>query len=430
MLPGELDWVLDLLGFEWPNIDEDLLNQAAQEWRDFGQAVAEYQEQGNAAASLVMSAHVGDAADAFMKEWGKFADNGLGIGGHGIGYLDGLAGAGEVLALMLEICAIAVIALKIFVIVQLIDLAIEFAIAQASAPVTLGASEAALAGRVVMIRMLVKRALTEAAQKVEEAVVKAVKERVVVKAKDMAVDLAKDVGKKVAGELASQGIKASFGAGGGWGESLTSLGVAAANPVLGKVAGEIKEDDDGSGYHFETKAGGKVVEGAIDAAQGDSGGLSKMAQGSGELFNNFTEKKGEESGSGTTSESGGGSGEGSGGGTTSGSGGGATSESGGGTTSESGGGTTSESGGGTTSESGSGTTSESGGGATSESGGGTSQESGGGTTEGSGEGTSQESGSGAAQEAGAAEAPPGPRQGSATSAEGVPESDRVRTVFG
>ncbi|MGW2344683.1 WXG100-like domain-containing protein [Streptomyces sp. NPDC001661] len=406
MLPGELDWVLDLLGFEWPNIDEDLLFQAAQEWRDFGQAVSEYQEQGNAAASLVMSAHVGDAADAFMKEWGKFADNGLGVGGAGIGYLDGLAGAGEVLSLMLEMCAIAVIALKIFVIVQLIDLAIEFAIAQASAPVTLGASEAALAGRIVMIRMLVKRALTEAAQKVQEAVVKAVKERVVVKAKDMAVDLAKDVGKKVAGELASQGIKASFGAGGSWGESLTSLGVAAANPVLGKVAGEIKEDDDGSGYHFETKAGGKVVEGAIGVAQGDSEGLSKMAQGSGELFNNFTEKKGEASGSGATPESGGGSGEGSGGGTTS--------QSGGGTTAESGGGATSESGG-----------------TTSESGGGTSQGSGGGTTEGSGEGTtSQESGNGTSQEAAAAQAPPEPREGGASSAEGVPENDRVRTVFG
>ncbi|MGP3774634.1 WXG100-like domain-containing protein [Streptomyces sp. SDT5-1] len=410
MLPGELDWVLDLLGFEWPNIDEDLLFQAAQEWRDFAQAVSEYQEQGNTAASLVVSAHVGDAADAFMKEWGKFADNGLGIGGHGIGYLDGLTGAGEVLAGMLEICAIAVIALKIFVIVQLIDLAIEFAIAQASAPVTLGASEAALAGRVVMIRMLVKRALTEAAQKIEEAVIKAVKERVVVKAKDMAVDLAKDIGKKVAGELASQGIKASFGAGGSWGENLTSLGVAAANPVLGKVAGEIKEDDDGSGYHFETKAGGKVVEGAIGVAQGDSEGLSKMAQGSGELFNNFTEKKGEETGSGTTPESGEGSGSGSGEGSSGGSGEG----SGGGTTSGSG---TSESGGATA-------TSESGGGGTT-----TTSESGGGTTEGSGEGTSQESGNGTSQET-AAQAPPEPRQGSATSAEGVPEDDRVRTVFG
>ncbi|MFD7297875.1 hypothetical protein ACFV9W_31715 [Streptomyces sp. NPDC059897] len=400
MLPGELDWVLDLLGFEWPNIDEDLLFQAAQEWRDFGQAVSEYQEQGNAAASLVMSAHVGDAADAFMKEWGKFADNGLGVGGAGIGYLDGLAGAGQVLSLMLEMCAIAVIALKIFVIVQLIDLAIEFAIAQASAPVTLGASEAALAGRIVMIRMLVKRALTEAAQKVQEAVIKAVKERVVVKAKDMAIDLAKDVGKKVAGELASQGIKASFGAGGSWGENLTSLGVAAANPVLGKVAGEIKEDDDGSGYHFETKAGGKVVEGAIGVAKGDSEGLSKMAQGSGELFNNFTEKKGAEAGSGTTPDSGGGSGEGSGGGTTSGSGGG------------SGGGTTSGSGGGSGEGSGGGTTSGSGGG--------------------SGEGTtSQESGNGTSQEpAAAAQAPPEPREGGASSAEGVPEGDRVRTVFG
>lgn len=57
VLPGELDWVLDLLGFEWPNLDEDLIMQAAQEWLDFGQAARDYQEEGNRAAEYVRQAH-------------------------------------------------------------------------------------------------------------------------------------------------------------------------------------------------------------------------------------------------------------------------------------------------------------------------------------------------------------------------------------
>lgn len=426
VLPGELDWVLDLLGFEWPNLDEDLIMQAAQEWLDFGQAARDYQEQGNRAAELVRQAHGGDAADAFLEQWSKFSENGLGIGGAGIGYLDGLAGAGDVLGVMLDVAGVAVVALKIYVIVQLIDLAIEFAIAQASAPVTLGASEAALAGRVAMIRFMVKRALTEAAQKIEQEVLKAVREKAVIKTKEMAVDLAKDLGKdiakSVASELGTQGIKQAFGAGEGWEKNLASLGVSAANPVLGKVAGELEKDDDGNGYHLETKAGGKVVEGAIDIAHGDVGGLQKMTQGSGELFDNVTAKKGEESGSGEGSGSGSGEGSGTGSGSGEGSGSGSGSDSDETSGSGSGSGASQESGSG----SGSGTTSQESG-----SGSGTSEESG------SGSGTSEEPSSGSDQESGSgdgAEAaqPEEPRQGSANNPDydKLKEGDRVRTVFG
>ncbi|MGX1850614.1 hypothetical protein [Streptomyces sp. NPDC055299] len=30
MLPVEVDWVLDLLGFQWPNINEDKMRDAAE----------------------------------------------------------------------------------------------------------------------------------------------------------------------------------------------------------------------------------------------------------------------------------------------------------------------------------------------------------------------------------------------------------------
>ncbi|MFE6889765.1 hypothetical protein [Streptomyces sp. NPDC057694] len=371
MLPGELDWVLDLLGFEWPNIDEDKLMDAAQQWRDFGQAVLDYQTEGITAANAVKGANLGDAADAFVAEWNKFADSGLGIGGHGIGYLDGLAGAAQVLGALLEVCAIVVIALKIYVIVQLIDLAIEFAVAQASAIVTLGGSEAAFAARVVMIRMLVRQALEEAAQKVEQATLRSVKEKVVEKAKEMIRDLAKDftkdllkekgkdlakelavdTAKSVASEATSQAIKGAFGAGDGLGDSLKGFGVAAVNPAMGKVAGELEENDEG-GYDFKAKAGGQIVTGAGAVASGDMGGFGDMAGGAGELFDTV---KGEEK----QPEAGGSSGEGgSSGGGASGSGG--SSDSGG----TSGGGEASGSGGSSgdgSSDSGSGSGSDSGG---------------------------------------------------------------------
>ena len=34
-IPGELAWVLDLLGFEWPQLDEDAIHQSAHIMRQF-----------------------------------------------------------------------------------------------------------------------------------------------------------------------------------------------------------------------------------------------------------------------------------------------------------------------------------------------------------------------------------------------------------
>ncbi|MYT73298.1 MULTISPECIES: hypothetical protein [unclassified Streptomyces] len=295
VLPPELDWILDLLGFDWPNLNEVKMIEAANEWLRLGQAAADAQTQGNAAAQPI-TAFSGEAVEKFTDEWGKFAGGALGVG-----YLDVISVASGALAGALTACAAIVAEMKLAIIIQLIDLAIEFAAAQASAVFTLGASEAAFAARVVMVRQLVGRLLKEAAQKVWQAIQEALKERVVKEAKTILEDLAKDTLKSVASEAATQSIKVSLGAGGGLQESLLGFGAAAVNPAMGKVAGEISVNDDGNGYDFEAKAGGKVVQGLAAADAGDPGGLRTAVQGAGELFNNATEKPHAESGTSTPS---------------------------------------------------------------------------------------------------------------------------------
>ncbi|WP_353945062.1 hypothetical protein ABII15_28200 [Streptomyces sp. HUAS MG91] len=297
VLPPELDWILDLLGFDWPNLNEVKMIEAANEWLQLGQAAADAQTQGNSAAQPI-TGFSGEAVEKFTEEWGKFAGAALGVG-----YLDVIAVASGALAGALTACAAVVAEMKLAIIIQLIDLAIEFAAAQASAVVTLGASEAAFAARVVMVRQLVGRLLKEAAQKVWQAIQEALKERVVKEAKTILEDLAKDTLKSVASEAATQSIKVSLGAGGSVQESLLGFGAAAVNPAMGKVAGEISVNDDGNGYDFEAKAGGKVVQGLAAADAGDPGGLRTAVQGAGELFNNATEKPHAESGSGTSTPS-------------------------------------------------------------------------------------------------------------------------------
>ncbi|KUL37384.1 hypothetical protein ADL22_21695 [Streptomyces sp. NRRL F-4489] len=268
MLPAEVDWVLDLLGFEWPNLDEDKMLEAATAWRNFAQTVQQTQNEGDTAANTVRGANSGDAIDGFTKAWDRFTKDGL----LAFGYLEALAGAAEILAALLETCAIIVVALKIYVIVQLIDLAIEFAIAQASAPVTFGASEAALAGRIVMVRALVKRALTEAAEKITAKVTESLAKREVVSVKELLMNLGKETATSVGKEVFNQG-KAIY-QGKQDGVNWTDLGVAAVNPALKPVAGTITKGENGE-YGFQADGAGKVAMGMYHQAQG----VGKIAEG-------------------------------------------------------------------------------------------------------------------------------------------------------
>ena len=65
MLPDSLEWVLEMLGFQWPTADEDKLLECAQVWRQFAADITEVQVQGVASAGNVLGENYGDSIDGF-----------------------------------------------------------------------------------------------------------------------------------------------------------------------------------------------------------------------------------------------------------------------------------------------------------------------------------------------------------------------------
>ncbi|MEV6565449.1 hypothetical protein [Streptomyces kronopolitis] len=250
MLPKEVDWVLDLLGFQWPDVDEDKMREAARAWSDFADAVRRHQQHGDTAANTVRGANSGEAVDAFGTAWKKVGD----------GYLDDAAEAAVVLAVVLDVVSTIVMVMKFAVIAQLLALAVEFAVAQAAAPVTLGASEAGAAAATATTRVMVRQIFNEAKTKIIQAVKDALEKKAVKETKELLQDLAKDLGKDMAksvgGNLASQGIENYFGA--RHGIDAKDVGGALLKPVVEKG-----------------KDLGKVGTGGIKLAQG----VGQVAQG-------------------------------------------------------------------------------------------------------------------------------------------------------
>jgi hypothetical protein len=131
-LPGELATLLQDMGYNWPKSDEEKLFNMGGGWLDFTGKVDQPVSDANSHATRVWSEHKGDGVQAFQTKWNdKNAPH--------TNLLDGKTG-GTIIGAGLMICSGIVLALKINVIVQLVQLAIEIFQAFATAPETFGAS--------------------------------------------------------------------------------------------------------------------------------------------------------------------------------------------------------------------------------------------------------------------------------------------------
>ncbi|WP_306323314.1 toxin glutamine deamidase domain-containing protein [Streptomyces sp. CC224E] len=246
MLPDELAWLLEMLGFDWPTANEDHMMQCAATWRDFGAQVADIQTAAVKSAGNVTSDNYGEAVDAFVEKWQDFSG--------GSGYLDDARQAAEVIAQVFDVAAILIIGMKIAVIIQLTVLAIQIAVAAATAVVTFGISGAASAALTQVTRVAVRKILKEAAQALLEAALEAVKEPFVSALEEMSKD------------LVAQTVNQNFGAQDGYNLGRTaSAGKSAVKDGFdnfGSTLGESLRDGGGgrAGHH---------ARGGLDSAAGD-----------------------------------------------------------------------------------------------------------------------------------------------------------------
>jgi hypothetical protein len=131
-LPSEVAWLLNELGYTWPEADEEKLFQLGQNWIGFAGKLPAIADDSHTAAQQTWTNSKGQGVNAFQTSWTDRDAPHATLG-------DAITGA-QVVGACFFVCAGIVLALKINVIIQLIQLAIEIAEAISTAPPTFGAS--------------------------------------------------------------------------------------------------------------------------------------------------------------------------------------------------------------------------------------------------------------------------------------------------
>ncbi|WP_369147254.1 nucleic acid/nucleotide deaminase domain-containing protein [Streptomyces sp. R44] len=107
-LPDDLVEVLDLVGVDWPQIDEDEVKASAKDFRKLADGIRDAVKEGNNACShIVAGKSKGETVKAIDRHWGKLTTKDLATFAKGC---DDLAGALDDCAGLIVTCKVAVIA--------------------------------------------------------------------------------------------------------------------------------------------------------------------------------------------------------------------------------------------------------------------------------------------------------------------------------
>lgn len=129
-IPGELDFVLDLLGYEWPNVDEDAVRDAAQLLRGLESDLRSTLDQLEIRVNELGDGAKAQSTNALIRAWTE----------NRTANMDGLLDALPEVATGIDLAADAIVGLKVKVIAELTITAAQIAAAAATAVVTAGLS--------------------------------------------------------------------------------------------------------------------------------------------------------------------------------------------------------------------------------------------------------------------------------------------------
>jgi len=131
-LPGELERLLNDLGFTWPEVDEEDLFDVGGDWMSFGSAVTQSHQSGSQAVQTLLQSNQSDALQSFTTSLDQQNSplSVLGDAGTGVQVVGGA----------LFVAGGIVIGLKVNTMINLITLMCEIISAIAEAAPTFGAS--------------------------------------------------------------------------------------------------------------------------------------------------------------------------------------------------------------------------------------------------------------------------------------------------
>ncbi|WP_327350744.1 DUF6531 domain-containing protein [Streptomyces sp. NBC_01304] len=209
VLPGWLDEILDFIGINFPNVDEDDYREMADAMRELADAFDGHSAEAQAAVSRLLSSSEGWAVDALQDHWGKVKAS----------HLDQLPDVARQFANAMDVVADIIYGMKIKAEVELGVLAASVGVSMGLAFVTGGLSALIGAAEIAAMREVVRRLVKEAAEQIVDQVISMVTEPVAAKLEEMVsdavLDLANDAIQPATGGAAAMQLNSASGSSGG-----------------------------------------------------------------------------------------------------------------------------------------------------------------------------------------------------------------------
>ncbi|MEU2146385.1 type IV secretion protein Rhs, partial [Streptomyces globisporus] len=178
-VPDWADTMLDLIGINWPNVDEDAYRDMADALREFADDVEDDGHLANQHVQRLLSSGSGEALDALNGHWGKVKNK----------HVKDLASGARTIAGALDNAATAIEAMKYAAIVHLGVLAGKAGISMALIPVTGGLSMLIGGAAIAVAQQAIRRVIKECMEEVVGYIVSALTEPAVAALENMAADL-------------------------------------------------------------------------------------------------------------------------------------------------------------------------------------------------------------------------------------------------
>ncbi|MFH9694722.1 DUF6531 domain-containing protein [Streptomyces globisporus] len=257
--------MLDLIGINWPNVDEDAYRDMADALREFADDVEDDGHLANQHVQRLLSSGSGEALDALKGHWGKVKNK----------HVKDLASGARTIAGALDNAATAIEAMKYAAIVHLGVLAGKAGIFMALIPVTGGLSMLIGGAAIAVAQQAIRRIIKECMEEVVGYIVSALTEPAVAALENMAADLAVQVGANALG--LQDGV--DMNQVGRSGKEGFNEGVAGAKDSLQLASADGPGPAPGKGVHIEhaehTRAGTKLNLVSVDVHGKTAGKLSK-----------------------------------------------------------------------------------------------------------------------------------------------------------
>jgi len=236
-IPGWLDEVLDFIGINFPNVDEDDYREMADAMREFAEQFEGHGGDAHKAVTRVLSSSEGWAVDAFEKHWNQVKAS----------HLEKLPELARLFADACDVLADIIFGMKTKAEIELGVMAASVGISAGLAVVTGGLSALIGAAEVTAMRQVVKRIIDEAVDRIVDEVVAKLTEPVNAKmeamVEDMVLDLAEgafsmpaDGGQGGHGKGGMQLASAGGGSGGEGPEKVTKIDHVEFEDGAGKVS--------------------------------------------------------------------------------------------------------------------------------------------------------------------------------------------------